>query len=49
MALGSIRQEGSVEDDEDLSECTRCEGVFDSETLHRMLDWNLCEVCVDDI
>jgi hypothetical protein len=38
-----------VEDDEDLSECTRCEGVFDSETLHRMLDWNLCEVCVDDI
>ena len=35
--------------DEDLSQCTRCEGMFDSETLHRMLDWNLCEVCVGDV
>jgi hypothetical protein len=38
-----------VEDDEDLSQCTRCEEMVDSDSLSRMLDWNLCEICVDDI
>jgi hypothetical protein len=35
--------------DEDLSECTRCETMVESETLHRLLDWSLCEICVDDV
>lgn len=49
MALDFIRQEGNVEDEEDLSQCTRCEGMFESETLRRLLDWSVCEECVDDI
>ena len=49
MVLDSIRQEGDVEDDEDLSQSTRCETMVESETLHRLLDWSVCEICLDDI
>ena len=38
MGLGSIRQEGDVKDDEDLSQCTRCEGMVDSDRLSSMID-----------
>jgi hypothetical protein len=33
----------------DLSECTRCEAMVDAETLVRLADWSVCEICLDDI
>lgn len=49
MGLASIRREADVEEDEDLSECTRCESMVDTETLVRLADWSVCEECLDDI
>ena len=39
----------SMEDDEDLAKCTRCESMVGSETLIRLADWSVCEDCWDDI
>jgi formylmethanofuran dehydrogenase subunit E len=49
MGLGSIRQEGNVEDEEELSQCTRCEDMVVTETLVRLADWSVCEICWGDI
>lgn len=38
-----------MDEEEDLSQCTRCDTMVDSETLHRLLDWSVCEICLDDI
>ena len=37
------------DDDEDLSECTRCETMVPTETLFGLLDWRICEICWDDL
>ncbi len=38
-----------MEDDEELSECTRCESRVSAETLVRLADWSVCEICWGDI
>jgi len=36
-------------DEDDLSRCTRCETMVGSETLIRLADWSVCEICWDDL
>ncbi len=36
-------------DEDDLSECTRCESMVGSETLVYLGDWAICENCWDDM
>ena len=36
-------------DDEDLSECSRCEAMVGTETLVRRLNWSICENCWDEV
>ena len=38
-----------MSEEEDLAACTRCEEKVEESTLVRLLDWKLCEICVDDI
>ena len=33
----------------ELNICTRCETEVDADTLVIMLDWKLCDICVDDL
>ena len=35
--------------EEDTAQCTRCKSEVDPATLVAMADWELCEICVDDI
>ena len=35
--------------EEDTAQCTRCESEVNPATLVAMGDWELCEICVDDI
>ena len=36
-------------EEEDLSKCTRCEEMVGTETLVRLLDWSVCEICWGDL
>jgi hypothetical protein len=38
-----------MEDDDDLSQCTRCEMMVSTETLFGHADWWVCEICWDDL
>lgn len=36
-------------DEDDVSECTRCGSIVGTETLVRLADWSVCEICWDDL
>lgn len=38
-----------MQEDDDLSQCTRCENMVGTETLIGMADWRICEDCWDDL
>jgi formylmethanofuran dehydrogenase subunit E len=36
-------------EEDDLSQCTRCEEMVGTETLVHLLDWSVCEICWGDL
>lgn len=38
-----------IDEDVELSECSRCETRVPTDTLQYLFSWKVCEICMDDI